>query len=96
MQVLPSLSQAIVNPKNTFYSVKSLIGQKFTAELAGQANLRYTVQSGEAEYAILADESGKTYTTTVVTSFLLQRMKETAENNLGAAVRFFFRKCSWL
>eukprot|EP01127_Copromyxa_protea_P016975 TRINITY_DN5134_c0_g1_i1.p1 TRINITY_DN5134_c0_g1~~TRINITY_DN5134_c0_g1_i1.p1 ORF type:complete len:632 (+),score=131.97 TRINITY_DN5134_c0_g1_i1:24-1898(+) len=78
--------QAIVNPHNTFYNTKALMGQKHYPELLDTLQLRYKTISNDSDFIDLADESGKTYSVAQVASIVLHRMKETAENNLGSEV----------
>jgi molecular chaperone DnaK len=81
----------LVNPKSTFYNIKAVIGQKYSQEFVDAAKLRYGTVSGEGDYVHFIDEGGKTYSSAQVTSFVLHRMKETAENNLGAQVPSYER-----
>lgn len=64
-----------------------MIAQKYSDEFVEKIQVRYTIKGGDDELVRLVDEAGKSYTTAQVAAFVLQRMKETAENNLGSTVR---------
>ena len=84
----PAKNQMVTNPKNTVYSVKRLIGHRFS-ELQGEATkLPYKVVDNGADCRIEIDEAGtkKQYSPQEISAFILQKMKKTAEDYLGQEV----------
>eukprot|EP01126_Amoeba_proteus_P009336 TRINITY_DN1353_c0_g2_i22.p2 TRINITY_DN1353_c0_g2~~TRINITY_DN1353_c0_g2_i22.p2 ORF type:complete len:133 (+),score=27.97 TRINITY_DN1353_c0_g2_i22:372-770(+) len=78
--------QALISPRNTFYHFKGLLGQSYDPETHKDGSVRYKLTAGENNSVAVQDEAGTTYSIPQITSFVLKRMKETAENNLGTAV----------
>ena len=79
--------QAITNPENTIYSVKRLMGQKFSSPIVQNAakRLPYKVteaQNGDGHVEI----RGKHYSPPEVSAMILQKMRQTAEDYLGEKV----------
>jgi len=87
---MPAKRQAVTNPKNTFYATKRLIGRQFT-ESATQdiaKNLSYEVVRGDNGDAwVYCDATKKKYSPSQVGSFVLQKMKETAEDYTGTKIK---------
>ena len=84
----PAKNQMVTNPKNTIYSVKRLIGHRFS-ELTGEATkLPYSVIDNGQDVRIEVDENGtkKRYSPQEISAFILQKMKKTAEDYLGTEV----------
>lgn len=84
----PAKNQMVTNPKNTVYSVKRLIGHRFS-ELKGEATkLPYTIIDNGADCRVEIDENGskKQYSPQEISAFILQKMKKTAEDYLGQEV----------
>ena len=84
----PAKNQMVTNPKNTVYSVKRLIGHRFS-ELKGEATkLPYTVIDNGSDCRVEVDENGakKQYSPQEISAFILQKMKKTAEDYLGQEV----------
>ena len=84
----PAKNQMVTNPKNTVYSVKRLIGHRFS-ELQGEATkLPYKVVDNGADCRVEIDEAGtkKQYSPQEISAFILQKMKKTAEDYLGQEV----------
>ena len=80
--------QMVTNPKNTVYSVKRLIGHRYS-ELQGEATkLPYTVIDNGADCRVEVEDNGskKQYSPQEISAFILQKMKKTAEDYLGAEV----------
>jgi molecular chaperone DnaK len=79
--------QAITNHENTIYSIKRLMGRKFSSAQVREAmkRLPYKVveaKNGDAHVEI----RGKTYSPPEVSAMILQKMKKTAEDYLGEPV----------
>ena len=85
---LPAKNQMVTNPKNTVYSVKRLIGHRFS-ELQGEATkLPYTIKDHGEDVRVQVEESGasKEFSPQEISAFILQKMKKTAEDYLGETV----------
>lgn len=82
---VPAKRQAVTNPDKTLYSTKRFIGRK-KAEVDSEIdNVSFQVsenQNGDAIFNV----DGKTYTPEEVGSFVIRKMKETAESYLGEEV----------
>ena len=79
--------QAITNPDNTVFAVKRLIGRKFdSGEVQRDVKvLPYKIakaSNGDAHVSI----RGKSYSPAEISSMILQKMKQTAEDYLGETV----------
>lgn len=81
----PAKRQAITNPTNTIYSIKRLMGEKYS-EIASEAeHLPYKVVNGENGVARV-EISGRQYSPQEISAMVLQKMKQTAEDYLGETV----------
>jgi molecular chaperone DnaK len=79
--------QAITNPENTVYAVKRLIGRKFDSEEVKRdvkiSPYKITkAKNGDAQLTV----KGKDYSTAEISSMVLTKMKQTAEEYLGEKV----------
>ena len=79
--------QSITNPDNTFYEVKRLIGRKFDDPIVKKdiGLVSYKIVKGDNSDAWV-ESRGKKYAPEQISAFVLQKMKETAENFLGEKV----------
>ncbi|SPL62670.1 molecular chaperone DnaK [Ochrobactrum soli] len=83
----PARRQAVTNPTNTIFAVKRLIGRRYddpTVE-KDKALVPYKIieaANGDA----WVEAEGKPYSPSQISAFILQKMKETAEANLGESV----------
>ena len=79
--------QAITNPENTIFAVKRLIGRRHDDPLVQKAVkvLPYKVVRNESGDAWV-DIRGKQYSPAEISAFILQKMKQTAEDYLGEKV----------
>ena len=85
---LPAKNQMVTNPKNTVYSVKRLIGHRYS-ELSGEATkLPYTIKDNGQDVRVEVTENGskKEFSPQEISAFILQKMKKTAEDYLGTTV----------
>nr|CCD11759.1 unnamed protein product [Trypanosoma congolense IL3000] len=85
---LAAKRQAITNPQSTFYAVKRLIGRRFDDEHIQHdiKNVPYKIVRSNNGDAWVQDGNGKQYSPSQVGAFVLEKMKETAENFLGRKV----------
>ena len=83
----PAKRQAVTNPSNTFFAIKRLIGRQFDDPMV-------TKDKGMVPYDIVKGPSGdawvrahgKDYSPQQISAFILQKMKEAAEAQLGEKV----------
>ena len=83
----PAKRQAVTNPENTIFAVKRLIGRNFE-----DATVKKDIES--APFKIVNSEKGdawieargEKYSSSQISAFILQKMKETAEKYLGQSV----------
>ena len=80
--------QAVTNPENTFYAVKRLIGRKFDGAAVKKdvEGLPYKVIAADNGDAWV-ESKGEKYSPSQISAFVLQKMKETAEQYLGSEVK---------
>ncbi|WP_089177927.1 molecular chaperone DnaK [Bosea sp. AS-1] len=83
----PARRQAVTNPTNTIFAVKRLIGRRYDDPVVEK-------DKGLVPYKIIkaangdawVEAEGKPYSPSQISAFILQKMKETAESNLGEKV----------
>jgi molecular chaperone DnaK len=83
----PAKRQAVTNPSNTFFAIKRLIGRQFDDPMV-------TKDKGMVPYEIVKGPNGdawvrahgKDYSPQQISAFILQKMKEAAEANLGEKI----------
>ncbi len=79
--------QAVTNPENTVYAVKRLIGRKHSSKMV-QYDITISpfkitkAKNGDAQITV----RGKDYSTPEISSMVLAKMKQTAEDYLGETV----------
>ena len=81
----PAKRQSITNPKNTVYSIKRFMGNNFAEVSKEIARVPYEVAKGDnnTPRVKIAD---RLYTPQEISAVILQKMKKTAEDYLGAEV----------
>jgi molecular chaperone DnaK len=79
--------QLVLKPKTTIFSIKRLMGKKFTDESVQFDSkwLPYSIKSGRDGMAIV-DVDGKSYTPQEISAKILQKIKSDAEAYLGGKV----------
>jgi molecular chaperone DnaK len=79
--------QAVTNPENTFYAIKRLIGRRMEDPMVSKDKdlVPYAIVAGDNGDAWV-ESAGKKYSPSQISAFILQKMKETAENYLGEKV----------
>lgn len=84
----PAQRQMVVNPHNTFFGVKRLIGRSFDdAEVKEyQTQVPYAIKKGPNGDAWVGDTNGKIYSPSEIASFILMKLKDVAEQYVGQSV----------
>ncbi|MBE6447286.1 MAG: molecular chaperone DnaK [Alphaproteobacteria bacterium] len=77
--------QAVTNFKNTFYAIKRLIGRRADDDYLKKYHTPYEIVPADNGDAWV-DSRGKKYSPSQISAFVLQKMKESAENFLGEKV----------
>lgn len=83
----PAKRQAVTNPEGTLFSIKRLIGRRFTDKMVEK-------DKGLVPYHIVSGDNGdawvevheKKYAPSQISAFVLQKLKEDAESYLGEKV----------
>jgi molecular chaperone DnaK len=83
----PAKRQAVTNPEKTLFAIKRLIGRRYDDPLVekDKGMVPYKIVPGDNGDAWV-EVDGKKYSPSQVSAFILQKMKETAENYLGEKV----------
>ena len=81
----PAKRQAITNPTKTIYSIKRFMGETFEQVKDEIARVPYKVVRGDNDTPRVAID-GRLYTPQEISAIILQKMKKTAEDYLGAEV----------
>ena len=83
----PAKRQAVTNPENTLFAIKRLIGRPFNdpATKKDIDMVPYSIFKGKNGDAYV-EAAGENYSPSQISAFILQKMKETAEDYLGEKV----------
>jgi len=81
----PAKRQAVTNPINTVYSIKRFMGNKYSESKMEADRVPYKVVKGDNDTPRV-DIEGRLYTPQEISAMILQKMKKTAEDYLGAEV----------
>jgi molecular chaperone DnaK len=79
--------QMVVNPRNTIYGAKRLIGRKYNSKIVQDIKHYFSyeiVEGAQGEAAVLL--AGRTYTLPQISAFVLQHCKRIAEATLGQEI----------
>jgi molecular chaperone DnaK len=80
----PAKNQMITNPENTVYSIKRFMGRRYSEVSSEMKRVPYhVVEQGDD---VRVDVAGKKYSPQEISAFVLQKMKQTAEDYLGEPV----------
>lgn len=84
----PAKRQAVTNPENTIEAVKRLIGRSFNDSEIQDAIKKssFKIVKGSNGDAWVQTKDGEKYAPSQISAFILQKMKETAENYLGQKI----------
>ncbi|MDR1586558.1 MAG: molecular chaperone DnaK, partial [Treponema sp.] len=80
----PAKNQMITNPENTVYSIKRFMGRRYSEVSNEMKRVPYHVVEQGDDVRINID--GKKYSPQEISAFVLQKMKQTAEDYLGETV----------
>jgi molecular chaperone DnaK len=82
----PAKRQAITNPHNTIFSIKTFMGETFDRVQKEIGRVPYKVVRGDNNTPRV-DINGHLYSPQEISAIILQKMKKTAEDHLGQEVK---------
>ena len=77
-------NQIVTNPENTVYSIKRFMGRRYSEITSDMKRVSYHLASQGDDVRV--NISGKMYSPQELSAFVLQKMKQTAEDYLGEPV----------
>jgi molecular chaperone DnaK len=80
----PAKNQMVNNPENTVYSIKRFMGRRYS-EVGNETKL-VPYRVAEQGDDVRVDIDGRKYSPQEISAFILQKMKQTAEDYLGETV----------
>ena len=85
----PAKTQAALNPKNTVYDAKRLIGRKFSDETvkSDMKHFSFNTVPDENDRPVIKLEDGTIFRPEQISAMILESMKKTAEQYLGHPVK---------
>ena len=79
--------QSVTNPEKTVYAVKRLLGRQFDSEQVTSDRESLSYQIGKASNGLAqVNIDGKSFSPAEISAFVLQKMKQTAEDYLGETI----------
>ena len=81
----PAKRQAVTNPTKTISSIKRFMGRMFKEVGSESKDVPYEIVKGKSD-SVAVKISDKTYSPPEISAMVLQKLKQTAEEHLGAAV----------
>jgi molecular chaperone DnaK len=83
----PAKRQAVTNPEKTIFAVKRLVGRRYDDPMVEKDKKLVPYKITKAPNGdAWVEADGSTYSPSQISAFILQKMKETAEANLGQKV----------
>lgn len=82
----PAKRQAIINPQNTISSVKRFMGKRYLDIASEAQGATYKIEKGNND-TVRVRIGDRLYTPQEISAMILQKMKTTAEDYLGTAIK---------
>lgn len=82
----PAKRQAIINPQNTISSIKRFMGKRYSDIASEAQGATYKIEKGNND-TVRVRIGDRLYTPQEISAMILQKMKTTAEDYLGTAIK---------